>query len=127
MSWIKLGNAVRSQLIQLRSGQSSYVVSNKAPDGRGQGKAVPGGKGKRQPFQSGDATNEGEIVQALYLQAAPGAHEPLLADRREQLAGGRPGFGLTRPSPRAGGAGRGGSTPPTPAPPKNTGLVPAHQ
>ena len=50
MGWIKLGDAVRSQ-----------------------GKAVPGGKGKRQPFQSGDATNEGEIIQALGLQAAPGA------------------------------------------------------
>ena len=73
MGWIKLGDAVRGQLLQLRSGQSSYVVGNKAPDGRGQGKAVPGGKGKRQPFQSGDATDEGEIIQALGLQAAPGA------------------------------------------------------
>ncbi len=77
MGWIKLGDAVRSQ-----------------------GKAVPGGKGKRQPFQSGDATNEGEIIQALGLQAAPGAHEPLLADWREQLAGGRPVSGLTRLSQR---------------------------
>ena len=69
MGWIKLGNAVRGQLVQLRSGQSSYVVGNKAPNGWGQGKAVPGGKGKRQPFQPGDATNEGEIIQALGSQA----------------------------------------------------------
>ena len=100
MGWIKLGDAVRGQVVQLRSGQSSYVVGNKAPDVRGQSKAVPGGKGKRQPFQSGDATNEGEIIQALGLQAAPGAHEPLLADWREQLAGGRPVSGLTRLSQR---------------------------
>src|SRR6266568_403929 len=92
MGWIKLGDAVRGQLVQLRGGQSSYVVGNIAPDGRGQG--------KRQPFQSGDATNEGEIIQALGLQAAPCAPEPLLADRREQLAGGRPVSGLTRLSQR---------------------------
>ena len=90
MGWIKLGDAVRGQLVQLRSGQSSYVVGNKAPDGRGQGKAVPGAKGQRQSSQCGEAANEGEIIRAVGLQAAPRVCALQLAKRREQLAGGRP-------------------------------------
>ena len=35
-------------------------------------KPIPGAKGQRQPFQSGDAANQGQIIQALRLQAAPG-------------------------------------------------------
>jgi len=73
LSWIKLGDAVRGKLVQFRRGPSGYVVGHKAPDGRGKCKAVPGAKGERQPFQSGEAANEGEIIQALGLQAAPGA------------------------------------------------------
>jgi len=66
------------------------VVGNKAPDGRGKCKAVPGAKGKYQPIQSGEAANEREIIRALGLQATPGVYAPQLPNEREKLAGGRP-------------------------------------
>jgi hypothetical protein len=83
LGWIKMGDAVRGQLVQFRRGQSGYVVGNRAPDGRGKRKAVPGAKGKRQPFQTREAANEGKIIQAVGLQAAPGTDAPKLAQRRE--------------------------------------------
>lgn len=51
------------------------MIGNGCADGRGKGKAVPGAEGQRQPWECGEAANEREIVQAVYLQAAPGAGE----------------------------------------------------
>ena len=85
-----MGDAIGGQLVQFGCGQSRQVVGNAAADGRGDGKTEPGAQRQRQPFQSGEAANEREIVQAVRLQSAPGVRDLLLPQGREKLAGRRP-------------------------------------
>ena len=66
---IKARDPVRREVVDLRRGQPGEKVGDHAPDGWGQGKAVPGAKSHGQPFEVGDAADEGEIIWGVGLQA----------------------------------------------------------
>ncbi|HEX7734576.1 MAG TPA: hypothetical protein VF458_06930 [Ktedonobacteraceae bacterium] len=53
---------IGSELIQFRDGQTSQVVGDRAANGRGQGKAVPGAEGQRQPWKPREAADKREVI-----------------------------------------------------------------
>ncbi len=99
-----MGDAIGGELVKFRCGQTGQVIGDSASDGRGQGKAVPGAEGKRQPWKSRGAADEREVIQAVGLEASPGAGTLELAQRREHLAGESPVSLLARLSQDVGAA-----------------------
>src|SRR5438045_5988763 len=80
---VEAGDAARTEAIQLRARAAGQLVGHGPAGGRRDGEAVAGEAGRqRQPVQAGDGANEGDLVDADRLQAAPFTRDRLPADGR---------------------------------------------
>src|SRR5579859_6529405 len=88
---IEAGDAGWAEGIQLRSGQAGELAGDGAAHGGGNREAVAGkARGERQTLHTGERADEGNVVEALGFQSAPGAGDVLLSNGGQERACGLP-------------------------------------